>query len=122
MLTFSRYWCKCNIGWAGDGFVCGHDGDLDGWPDRDLTCGDIRCRRDNCPGLPNSGQEDADSDGQGDICDPDADNDGILNSPDNCPLVSNPDQRDSEIGGGDKQGDACDNCPTVSNYGQEDQV
>lgn len=56
----------------------------------------------------------------GDACDPDADNDGILNSPDNCPLVANPDQQDTDRDGADKQGDACDNCPTVPNLDQED--
>lgn len=115
-----RFQCKCKIGWAGDGFFCGADSDMDGWPDRQLNCSDPRCSQDNCVYVPNSGQEDADRDGIGNACDPDADNDGILNDPDNCPLIYNTDQSDTEYGGGDKQGDACDNCPTVMNIDQMD--
>ncbi|XP_076394197.1 thrombospondin isoform X3 [Megachile rotundata] len=111
---------KCRVGWAGDGLVCGIDRDSDGIPDRNLRCLDRRCQMDNCPTTPNSGQEDADHDGIGDACDPDADNDGEPNSSDNCPLVPNPGQEDTDLEGPDSVGDACDNCPLDKNPKQED--
>jgi thrombospondin 2/3/4/5 len=64
-----RFTCKCKVGFAGDGRKCGGDRDLDGWPDVDLGCSSPLCRQDNCPSIPNSGQEDTDSDGIGDVCD-----------------------------------------------------
>ncbi|XP_029053542.2 cartilage oligomeric matrix protein isoform X1 [Osmia bicornis bicornis] len=114
------YICRCRIGWAGNGLVCGIDRDSDGIPDRNLRCHDRRCQIDNCPETPNSGQEDADGDGLGDACDPDADNDGVLNPSDNCPLVSNPGQEDNDRDGPDSVGDVCDNCPAIRNPKQED--
>ncbi|XP_072047814.1 cartilage intermediate layer protein 1-like [Amphiura filiformis] len=47
----------------------------------------------------------------------DDDGDMILNSMDNCPVVSNPMQTDRD---GDGVGDACDNCPLVANLMQTD--
>lgn len=61
--------------------MCGPDRDLDGYPDHQLACSEPQCKADNCPDVSNSGQEDADGNGLGDSCDPDADGDGIANRP-----------------------------------------
>ncbi|MBN3283035.1 TSP4 protein, partial [Polyodon spathula] len=109
--------CVCGIGWAGNGYQCGKDTDIDGYPDEELKCKDIFCRKDNCMYVPNSGQEDADQDGYGNACDDDADGDGIPNEQDNCVLNPNIDQKNSDL---DSLGDACDNCRTAVNPDQRD--
>lgn len=82
----------CSTGFAGDGTHCCIDTDLDGWPDMTCSSGNCtspRCVEDNCPTIPNSGQEDTDGDGSGDACSDDSDNDGIRNILDNCEVVPN---------------------------------
>ena len=49
---------------------------------------DFQDNQDNCPEVPNSDQTDVDGDGQGDSCDRDIDNDGVLNRNDNCVLIA----------------------------------
>ncbi len=127
------------------GDACDDDDDNDKIPDL----------IDVCPLVPDPDQLDSDHDRKGDLCDCDADGDGLDNTAmldmagrkcpnpgsaaDNCPLVANEDQKDTDR---DKIGDACDceidndgvpnnnpgcphvpepdNCPTIPNAGQVD--
>jgi len=63
---------------------------------------------DNCPHVANEDQADFDNDGHGDVCDKDADADGVSDEEDNCLLEFNPDQLDSDADG---IGDVCDPTP-----------
>ena len=70
--------------------------------------------------------------GVGDLCDDDADGDGVPNDKDNCPLVSNPDQESANKGenargkaceydfDGDGTVDAEDICPERKNVNKTD--
>ncbi len=102
-----------------DGIGDGCDDDRDGDA--------IENSDDNCPDIDNGDQRDLDGDGRGDACDddvdgdgwpaelesrlgsnprwPDSDFDGFNDPDDNCPVVANPSQRDTD---GDESGDACD--------------
>jgi hypothetical protein len=94
---------------------------------------------DNCPGVANPTQANADFDTQGDACDAitnttDTDRDGVPDDGDNCPMVANPTQQDSDHDGlgdgcdpvmdpdidGDLILDARDNCPMNANADQAD--
>lgn len=102
-------------------FLVFGDADHDGWLDGE----------DNCPNVPNPGQENADGDELGDACDLDNDGDGRDDDVDNCPEVSNAPWLDHDEDG---EGDACDpdmdsdglanasdNCPRHPNADQADE-
>lgn len=92
---------------------------------------------DNCPNIANTDQSDLDHDHVGDVCDLDPDNDGILSDgdgsgvvgdhlcphnqrtgcDDNCAMVDNFFQTDSD---NDGLGNSCDNCTIVPNEDQGD--
>eukprot|EP00112_Aurelia_sp_Birch-Aquarium-sp1_P017304 Seg3995.1 transcript_id=Seg3995.1/GoldUCD/mRNA.D3Y31 product=Thrombospondin-4 protein_id=Seg3995.1/GoldUCD/D3Y31 len=109
--------CKCRLGFVGNGYLCNRDSDLDGFPDVGLNCSDSYCKPDNCLKLPNSGQEDLDKDGWGDVCDTDIDGDDIYNQLDKCPRVNSQNQADTDRDG---VGDVCDNCVFAHNPEQID--
>lgn len=86
--------------------------------------------KDNCIFGYNPQQEDADNDGEGDVCDNDIDGDGVPNDSDNCNYIANPDQKDTDNDGigdtcdddidGDKIPNATDNCNKDANKKQND--
>jgi hypothetical protein len=71
---------------------------------------------DNCPALTNEDQLDTDSDGLGNVCDEDIDNDSVLNVNDAFPL----DTSESQDYDGDGIGDNGDNCLLWPNANQQD--
>ncbi len=94
-----------------------------------FTAADI-CSVRNAYGAVEVGFGDADCDGLEDVVETDADNDGVPDSTDNCPFLSDPSQADRDQDG---QGDACDddsdndgvpdesdNCWLIANHQQAD--
>lgn len=106
-------WCYYETNLLGDPAVAFLDVDSCEDADGDFICDIV----DNCLGLSNPDQLDADNDGLGDLCDEctdtDGDNYGNPGYPnntcpdDNCPDISNYHQADSD---NDGIGDACDDC------------
>jgi len=93
-------------------------------PAEDMDGDGVADATDNCPTVPNPGQQDSDGDGIGDACDScpsgtDTDRDGICDAVDNCPTVPNPDQRDSN---GNGIGDLCDSQALIAPLSPPEQI
>jgi len=89
-----------------DGDTVPEDGNNNGsTTDKPCVAGAVTGCDDNCPLLLNATQANNDADAQGDACDADDDNDGVLDATDNCQFVANPTQADANTNG---IGDACD--------------
>jgi hypothetical protein len=85
-----------------------------GWLAVNRTCpapGIIPQGEDNCSLVANHDQADTDADGQGDLCDADADDDTVPNTTDNCVAATNPGQEDGDTDG---LGNVCDPAPADS--------
>jgi ligand-binding sensor domain-containing protein len=114
------------------GDACDDDPDGDGLTDaQEADRGTDRLRRDTdgdgrldgvdtCPLQADRVNNDANSNGVGDACDPDDDGDGVLDWLDSCPGTANPDQAD--VCAGDRDGDGVpnegDTCPFLANPDQ----
>jgi hypothetical protein len=83
------------------------DGDSDGICDPAAPSGGPSgCTgSDNCPANYNPDQKNTDGDALGDVCDPDDDNDGVLDAADNCPLIANAGQENADS---DSIGNVCE--------------
>lgn len=90
---------------------CAPDVDGDDVPDYGFSA-------DNCPGVYNPEQWDADLDGAGDACDPDLDGDGVLNLVDNCNGIFNHEQIDEDRDGRGDEG--CDDYFCYVVFGDEE--
>ncbi len=111
------------------------DNDSDGWADSWNSGCNLACQSgsgvviDNCPSVNNPAQSDRDADGEGDACDNDTDNDGVVDYADAWPLDASLWQDYDHDGIGDMVDvdddadgilDVADNCPLRANPGQED--
>jgi hypothetical protein len=110
---------------------CDEDADADGTPNTiPRLYGNPADGWDNCPQVPNPGQEPSPDPRYGAACYVDTDLDGLIDPQDNCPELANVSQADYDF---DDTGDICDpdddedgefdgvdNCPLTYNYDQTD--